>query len=149
MTLETFAHQLHNDFASVRYLLFSSVGTIPISDTPIKNPTISPPIHPKPNPNPKPNPTSKALLLPGVAEPSLRRSTPVGALGQPRAKTNNSADAKFQPTPNTQEATPITAQNLTSRPSELEKSFANEIATYTSITAEIHSQDFFLYDKIR
>ena len=40
-------------------------------------------------------------------------------------------------------------QNLTSRISKLEKIIAEEIATYTSITAGIHSQYFFLYDKIR
>ena len=73
----------------------------------------------------------------------------VGALGPPTAKTNNSANADFQPTPNTQEAPPILAQNLTSTISELEKLFADEVTTYTFITAGIHSQYIFLYDKIR
>ena len=40
-------------------------------------------------------------------------------------------------------------QNLASRICKLEKLFADEITTYTSITAGIHSQYFFLYDKIR
>ena len=46
------------------------------------------------------------------------------------------------------EAPPSQVQNLTSRISKLEKFFADEIATYTSLTAGIHSQYFFLYDKI-
>ena len=77
------------------------------------------------------------------------RSTPEGAVGPPRAKTNNSVHADFQSSPNTWEAPPTTAQSLTSRISELEKLFTDEIATYTAITAGIHSQYFFLYDKIR
>ena len=40
-------------------------------------------------------------------------------------------------------------QNLTSKYCKLEKLFADEISIYTSITAGIHSQYFFLYDKIR
>ena len=40
-------------------------------------------------------------------------------------------------------------QNLTSRICKLEKLFADEISAYTSITAGIHSQYFFLYDKLR
>ena len=70
-------------------------------------------------------------------------------MGPPRAKTNNSANTDFQPTPNTQEAPPTTVQNLASRICKLEKLFADEIKTYTSITAGIHSQYFFLYYKIR
>ena len=73
----------------------------------------------------------------------------MGAVGPPRVKTNNSAKADFQPTPNTQEAPAITAPNLTSIISKLEKVFADEVATYTSITAGIQSQYFFLYDKNR
>ena len=79
----------------------------------------------------------------------LRRSTPVGAMGPPREKTNSSANADFQPTLNKQEAPPTTVQSLASRFYKLEKMFTDEIATYTSITAGIHSQYFFLYDKIR
>ena len=40
-------------------------------------------------------------------------------------------------------------QNLASRFGKLEKLFTDEIVTYTSITAGIHSQYIFLYDKIR
>ena len=40
-------------------------------------------------------------------------------------------------------------QNLTSRFCKLEKLFANEVSTCTSITAGVHSQFFLLYDKIR
>ena len=65
------------------------------------------------------------------------------------AKTNNSAKVDFQPTPNTQEAPATMVQNLTSRISKLEKLFADETSTYTSITAGTHSQYFFLYDKNR
>ena len=81
--------------------------------------------------------------------PSSFYPGPVGAVGPPRAETNNCAKVDFEPTPNTQEAPATTVQNLTSRISKLEKLFADEIATYTSITAGIHSQYFFLYDKIR
>ena len=65
-----FQHQ--NDFALMRYLIFSSVATIPISYTSVKNSATSPPI----NFNRNPNPTSNALLLPCAAEPSVRLSTP-------------------------------------------------------------------------
>ena len=104
---------------------------------------------PKPNPDPNANPTSSAFPHPGPGEPKLRRSTPVGAVGPPRTKTNKSANADFQPTPNTQEASSATVQNLISRICKLEKLLAEEISTYTSIAAGIHSQYFSLYDKIR
>ena len=68
--------------------------------------------------------------------------------GSTRAKINICANAIFQPTPNTQEAPAITTHNLTSRISKLEKLNSDEIATYTSIIARIHSQYFFLHDKI-
>ena len=135
--------QLHNDFALLRYLLFVSVGTISNKDIAVKNSATSFLI------NSNPNSTSTALLFPRAAEPSVRRSTPVGAAGSPKAKTNSSANANFQPTTNAQEAPPITAQNLTSRISKLAKIFAGERATCRYITAGIHSQYFFLYDKIR
>ena len=73
----------------------------------------------------------------------------MGGVGPPRAKANNSANANFQSSTNTLEATPITAKNRTSRISKLGKLYADEIAAYTSITAGIHSQYFFLYDKVR
>ena len=70
-------------------------------------------------------------------------------MGPSRAKTNNSANAGLQPILNAQEDLPTTAQNLASRIWKLEKLLADESTTYTSITAVIHSQYFFLYDKIR
>ena len=143
-TLQLIGLQLQKDFALLRYLPFSPVETI--SHT-VKNSATSPLFNPKPNPNPKPN--SYAFPLSGPGEPKRRHSTPVGAVGPPRTKISNSANADFQPTPNTQEAPSTTVQNLTSRICKLEKLFAEEIATYTSITARIHSQYFFLYDKIR
>ena len=158
--------QLQNDLAVLRYLLFSSTGTIPNKDVTVKdaatsplldttanpNPDANPKPNPKPNPNPNPNPNpsphsaSSAFSLPGPRAPILRRSTPVGAVGTAKAKTNNTANTDFQPIPNTQETT---IQNLTSRICKLEKLFANEVSTYTSITAGVHSQYFLLYDKIR
>ena len=119
--------------AILRYFLFSD------KDIAVKNSTTSPLIEPNPNPNP----TSSAFPLPCTDDTKLRRSTPVGAVGPPRAETNNSANADFRTTPNTSEAPPITVQNLTSRIGHLEKLFAGEIATYTSITAGIHSQYIF------
>ena len=144
-TLQLIVLQLQNDFALLRYLLFSRVKTVSDKDIAVQNSATSPLLNPKANPNP----TSPAFPLPGPGEPKLRRSTPVGAVGPPRTKTNISANADFQPTPNTQESPSITVQNLTSRISKLEKLFADEVATYTSITWGIHSQYFFLYDKIR
>ena len=67
----------------------------------------------------------------------------------PRPKTSNTTNANPQPTPNLQETPPTTVQNLTSRICKLEKLFADELSAYTSITAGIHSQNFFLYDKLR
>ena len=145
--------QLQNDFAVLRYLLFSSAETIPNKDIAVKDtatsPLFDPTSKPNPNANPNPNPSSQlisAFPFPGPRAPTLRRSTPVGAVGTARTKTNNTANADFQPTPNTQETT---IQNLTSRICKLEKLFANEVSTYTSITAGVHSQYFLLYDKIR
>ena len=149
--------QLQNDFAVLRYLLFSSTETTPTKDITVKDTATSPLLDPTPNPNPNPNPNLNpnpnpssqlisAFPLPGPRAPTLRRSTPVGAVGTARTKTNNTANADFQPIPNTQETT---IQNLTSRIRKLEKLFANEVSTYTSITAGVHSQYFLLYDKIR
>ena len=117
-------------------MLFSSVGTVSNKDNAVKNSATSSLI------NPNPNPTSTALLFLCAAEPFVHRSTPVGAVGPPRAKPNNSANADFQPTPKTQEAPQTTAQNLTSRICKLEKLFAYEIATFTSITAGIYLNNF-------
>ena len=151
--------QLQNDFAVLRYFLFSSTGTIPNKDITVQDSATSPLVdtnaNPIPNansnanPNPNPNPSChlpSAFSLPGPRTPTLRRSTPVGAVGTAKTKTNNTANTDFQPIPNTQETT---IQNLTSRICKLEKLFANEVSTYTSITAGVHSQYFLLYDKIR
>ena len=139
--LQLIALQLHNDFALLRYLLFS------YTDTAAPDPATSP----LNNPNPIPNthPTSSALTLPCTDDAKHRRSTPVGAMGPPRAKTNISTNADFQPLLNTQEVPSATVQNLTARSGKLEKLFTDEVATYTSITAGIQSQYFFVYDKIR
>ena len=137
--LQLIVLQLQNDFALLRYLLFSD------KDIAVKNSTTTPLINPNPNPspNPNPNPTSSAFPLPCTDDPKLRRSTPVGAVGPPGEKTNNSANANFQPKTNMQEAPPTAVQNLTSRICKLEKLLADEITTYTSSTAGIHSQYFF------
>ena len=140
-TLQLIVLQLQNDFALLRYLLFSPVETNSNKDIAVKNSATSPLINPNLNPNP--NHTSSASPLACTDDSKLRRSTPVGAVGPLRMKTNNSANADFQPTPNTQEAPSITVQNLTSRICKLEKLFADEISIYTSITAGIHSQYFF------
>ena len=131
--------RLQNDFAFLRYLLFSG------KDTAAKEAATSPLF----NVNTNPNPTSSAFTLHCTDDAKLGRSTPVGTVGPPRAKTINSANADFQPTFNMLEAPPTTVQNLASRIFKLEKLFTDELATYTSITAGIHSQYFFLYDKIR
>ena len=149
--LQLIVLQLQNDFAILRYLLFSSAETLPSKDITVKNSATSPLLNStaKPNPNPNPTPTSSALPLPGPGAPKLHRSTPVGAVGPPRIKINNTTNADLQLTTNKQETPSTTEQNLTSRICKLEKLFANEVSTYTSITAGIHSQYFFLYDKIR
>ena len=144
-TSELSVLKLQNDFALLRYLLFSSVGTILVTDISNKNSATSPSINPNLNVNRIPH----AFRLPFAAEPPVRRSTLEGAVGPPRAKTNNSAKADFQSSPNTRE-TPLTqAQHSTSKISKREKLFEDETATYTSNTAGIHSKYFFLYDETR
>ena len=143
-TLQLILLQLQNDFALVRYLLFSPVETLSNKNNTVKNSASSPLSDPKANPNPP----SAPLTLPGPGEPKLHRSTPVDAVGPPRTKTNKPANADRQPTPDAQEAPSTTVQNLTSRICKLEKLFADEISAYTSITAGIQSQYFFLYDKL-
>ena len=137
--LKLIALQLQNDFALLRYLLFSD------KDTSTKDSATSPLL----NPNPNPNPTSSVSTLHCTHAPNFRCSTPVGAMGSPRAKTKNSSNADFQPLLNTQEVPSSTVQNLAARIGKLEKLFTDEVATYPSITAGIQSQYFFLYDKIR
>ena len=139
-TLQLILLQLQIDFALLRFLLFSPVDTITHKQIAIKDSATSPLLDSKPNPIL--NPASTAC----TEAPKLRPLTPVGAVGPPRRKTNNTASANFQHIPNTQETT---IKNLTSRISKLEKLFANEVSTYTSITAGVHSQYFLLYDKVR
>ena len=124
-TLQLIVLQLQNEFAFLRFLLFSLVETISKKDIAVKHSTTSPLF----NSNPNPNPTSSAFSHPCPCEPKGRRSTPMGAVGPPKAKTNNSANVDFQPTPNTQEAPPTTVQNLTLRLCKLEKVFSDEIET--------------------
>ena len=135
-TLQLIVLQLENDFDLPRYLLFSPVETMSYKNIAVRNSATSPLL----NPNLNPNPNSSAFPLPCTDEPKLRRFTPVCAVGPPRPKTNSSVNSDIQPTPNTHEAPPTTVQNLTSRICKLEKLFADEIATYTCITAEINSQ---------
>ena len=137
-TLHLLVLQLQNDFALLRYLLFSPVETISNKDLTVKNSATSPLFNSKHCPSRVP--TSSAFALSGPSEPKLHRSTPVGAVGPPRTKTNNSANANFLPTPHTKEAPATTVQSLTSKIWKLEKLFADEISTYTSITAGIQSQ---------
>ena len=139
-TLHLILLQLRNDFDLLRYLLFSRVDTIPNKHITVKDSATSSLMDS--TLNPIPNPASTAC----TETPKLRRLTPVGAVGTAKTKTNNTANAVSQPIPNTQETT---IQNLTSRLCKLEKLFANEVSTYTSITAGVHSQYFLLYDKIR
>ena len=150
-TLQLILLQLQNDSALLRYLLFSPVETISNKDNTVKNSATSPLLNSNPNPNTNtnPNPTSSVFPLSGHGEHKLLRSTPVGAVWPPGTKTNITANADFQPTLNTQEALSTTVQNLTSRICKLKKLFADETSAYTSITAEILSQYFFFYDKLR
>ena len=148
-TLQLISLQLQNDFALLRYLLFSPGETTSNTNITAEDSATSPLLHSNPNPNPIPKPTSSAFPLSGPRDHTLLCSTPVGAVGLPRTKTNNTTNANPQPTPNSQEASSTTVQNLTSRICKLEKLFADELSAYTSITAGIHSQYFFLYDKLR
>ena len=134
---------MQNDFALLRYLLFSPVDTIPNKHITVKDSATSPLLDSKPNPIS--NPASTAC----TEAPKLRRLTPVGAVGPPRPKTSNTTNANPQTTPNLQETPPTTVQNLMSRICKLEKLFADELPAYTSITAGIHSQYFVLYNKLR
>ena len=88
-TLQLIVLQLQNDFALLRYLLFSPVETIPNEDITVENSATSFVFNPKANPNSNsnPNPTSSASPFPGPGEPKLHRSTPVGVVGAPRTKT--------------------------------------------------------------
>ena len=98
-------------------MLFSPVETISNKDITVKNSATSPLINPNPSPNT--NPTSSVFPPPDPGDPKLHPSTPVGAVGPPRTKTNNSANKDLHPTPHTQEASSTTSQTLTSRICEL------------------------------
>ena len=100
MILQTIVLQPQNDFALLRYLHCSSIGTTPINDTSVNKTVSSPPTNP--------NPTSTALPIPCADEPSVGCSTPKTAVGPIGTKTNNSANADFQSPPNTREAAPTT-----------------------------------------
>ena len=141
--LHFIALQLQNDFTLLRYLLFSD------KDPAAKDSATSPIINSTPHPTPDPNLISSAFKLLCPDDAQLHRSTSVGAMGPARVKTSNSANAGLQPILNTQEVPSTAVQNLASRIGKLEKLFADEITTYTSITAGIHSQNFFLFDKSR
>ena len=103
-TLQLILLQLQNDFALLRYLLFSPVDTIPNKHITVKDSATSPLLDSKPNPSP--NPASTAC----TEAPKLRRFTSVGAVGPPRPKTSNTTNANPQPTPNLQETPPATVQ---------------------------------------
>ena len=141
-TLLLIALQFQKDFALLRYLLSSPVETISTKNIAVKNSATSP------LPIPNPNANSSAFPLPSTSESPFPCSTSVGAVGSPRAKTSNPENANFLSSSRTVETHSTMAQNLTSRISKLQKLFQYEIATYTSITARIHFQNFSLYDKI-
>ena len=124
-TLQLILLQLQNDFALLRYLLFSPVETIPNKNITVKDSATSLPLNSNPNSNP--NPTSSAFPLSGPRDHTLLCSTPVGTLGPTRTKTNNTTNANPQPTPNLQETPSTTVQNPTSRICKLEKLFADEL----------------------
>ena len=124
-TLQLIVLQLHSDFALLRSLLFAN------KDIAVKTSTTSPLL----NPNTNPDPASSVC----TEDPKLR-STLVGAVGPFRAKANKPECVNSQSSTNTLEAPPITTQKLNSRISRLENFFAAETATYTSMTAGIHSQ---------
>ena len=148
-TLLIIALDFQNDFALLRYLLFHSVENIFSDDNSASHWTIQPTN--KPNPNPNLNPDHSRIFadtLPTtVDEPLTFCFTAEGAVGPPITKPINSSSTSFQLSVNTREAPATTMKNLTPKIFELEKLFAAEIGTYTSITAGLHSQYFFLYDK--
>ena len=146
MRLQIFVFQLQNEFALLRFLLFFSLGTFPISDTSVKNSANCPPINPKPNPNP--NLTSNAFLLPCAVETSVRSSNLEDDVGPPRAKPNIAANDNFQSSTTTRDGPLTMVQDLLSTISKLKKLFTDGIATYTSITAGIYTHYFFHTIKI-
>ena len=79
-TLHLILLQLQNDFALLRYLLFSPVDTIPNKHITVKDSATSPLLDSKLNSIP--NPASTAC----TEAPKLRRLTPVGAVGTAKQK---------------------------------------------------------------
>ena len=73
--LQHIALQLQNDFALLRYLLFSAIG--------VTHPNVHSSSHLAVSltNKPHPNPILAATLVPTVAEPSTFRFTPEGAVG--------------------------------------------------------------------
>ena len=123
--LQIFILQLQTDSAFLCYLLFSSVGTIPISDFPVTTPL---PIH-------QLTQTYFNCTLDPPRWWNITSSTyPGGRCGTTLSK-NKCANSDFQFSPKTREAPPTTAQKLKSKFSKPEKLYAVNIATYTSITA--------------
>ena len=55
--------QLQNDFAVLRYLLFSSTGTLPNKDVTVKDAATSPSLDTTANPNPRANPKPPPVLV--------------------------------------------------------------------------------------
>ena len=143
-TLQLIVLQLLNYFALLRYLRFPSVRTNPISDTSVENSATSSPINPKRNANR--NCTSIAHLLPCATGLSINRFTPEEGMGPPdrKQKILQLPTSNHHPTHGK-----LLQLRRTSKNSELRKLFADEISTYTSITAGIHSQYFFLYEETR
>ena len=95
-----FVLQLQNDFAVLRYLLYPSVGTTPISDTSVKNSTISPPTILNPNPNPNHYPPSNIFSISCANEKPVRRSARRALLDHPERKqtTRQTPTFSFHPT---------------------------------------------------
>ena len=88
-TLQLIALQLQNNFALLRYLLFSPVEPISNNDSAVKNSATSS------LSNCNSNIASSVFPHPGPGEPKNRCSTAVGAVGPPRAKTSNFSNADF------------------------------------------------------
>ena len=95
--LQLIVLQLQNDFAVLRYLLFSAPETIPNTNITVKDTATSPLLNSEANlnPNPNPNTSSSAFPLPGPGALNLPRSTPVGGVGPPGTKPYNTASADF------------------------------------------------------
>ena len=82
--------QLQNNLAVLRYLLFSSTGTIPNKDVTVIDAATSPLLdttaNPNPNPNPSPHSASSAFSLPGPRAPIFAVLPRWALWGQPKQK---------------------------------------------------------------